>query len=105
MMTLSVAAIGSCSAFNLHDLKRVQDGLETNYISATPRHLQRASGVTEAAIHVRPLLADTAPVPRPHSERVVPFHGPWRVLNFSCQFPITVKGGGWTDPVVLMMKR
>ena len=35
MMTLSVAAIGIFSAFILHDLKRVQDGLETNYISAT----------------------------------------------------------------------
>ena len=35
MMTLSVAAIGIFSAFILHDLKRVQDGHETNYISAT----------------------------------------------------------------------
>ena len=35
MITLSVAAIGIFSAFILHDLKRVQDGLETNYISAT----------------------------------------------------------------------
>ena len=35
MMTLSVAAIGIFSAFILHDLKRVQDGLETNYVSAT----------------------------------------------------------------------
>jgi len=35
MMTLSVAAIGIFSAFILHDLKRVRDGLETNYISAT----------------------------------------------------------------------
>ena len=35
MMTLSVLAIGIFSAFILHDLKRVQDGLETNYISAT----------------------------------------------------------------------
>ena len=35
MMTLSVAAIGIFSAFILHDLKRVQDGLETNYITAT----------------------------------------------------------------------
>ena len=35
MMTLSVAAIGIFSAFILHALKRVQDGLETNYISAT----------------------------------------------------------------------
>ncbi|MES2245628.1 MAG: Bax inhibitor-1/YccA family protein [Pseudomonadota bacterium] len=35
MMTLSVAAIGIFSAFILHDLKRVKDGLETNYISAT----------------------------------------------------------------------
>ncbi|HYP82264.1 Bax inhibitor-1/YccA family protein [Variovorax sp.] len=35
MMTLSVLAIGIFSAFILHDLKRVRDGLETNYISAT----------------------------------------------------------------------
>lgn len=35
MITLSVAAIGIFSAFILYDLKRVQDGLETNYISAT----------------------------------------------------------------------
>lgn len=35
MMTLSVLAIGIFSAFILHDLKRVKDGLETNYISAT----------------------------------------------------------------------
>jgi modulator of FtsH protease len=35
MITLSVAAIGIFSAFILHDLKRVQDGLETNYITAT----------------------------------------------------------------------
>jgi len=35
MITLSVIAIGIFSAFILHDLKRVQDGLETNYISAT----------------------------------------------------------------------
>ncbi len=35
MVTLSVIAIGIFSAFILHDLKRVQDGLETNYISAT----------------------------------------------------------------------
>ncbi|MBH9579533.1 Bax inhibitor-1 family protein [Inhella proteolytica] len=35
MIALSVAAIGIFSAFILHDLKRVQDGLETNYISAT----------------------------------------------------------------------
>ncbi|MDO9234755.1 MAG: Bax inhibitor-1/YccA family protein [Aquabacterium sp.] len=35
MMTLSVAAIGIFSAFILHDLKRVQDGHETNYITAT----------------------------------------------------------------------
>ena len=34
MITLSVA-IGIFSAFILHDLKRVQDGQETNYISAT----------------------------------------------------------------------
>jgi len=35
MITLAVLAIGIFSAFILHDLKRVQDGLETNYISAT----------------------------------------------------------------------
>ena len=35
MMTLAVAAIGIFSAFILHDLKRVKDGYETNYISAT----------------------------------------------------------------------
>ena len=35
MITLSVLAIGIFSAFILHDLKRVQDGLETNYVSAT----------------------------------------------------------------------
>jgi modulator of FtsH protease len=35
MITISVIAIGIVSAFILHDLKRVQDGLETNYISAT----------------------------------------------------------------------
>ena len=35
MMTLSVLAIGIFSAFILYDLKRVQDGQETNYISAT----------------------------------------------------------------------
>jgi modulator of FtsH protease len=35
MMTLSVLAVGIFSAFILHDLKRVQDGYETNYISAT----------------------------------------------------------------------
>ena len=35
MITLAVLAIGIFSLFILHDLKRVQDGLETNYISAT----------------------------------------------------------------------
>ena len=35
MITLSVLVIGIFSAFILHDLKRVQDGRETNYISAT----------------------------------------------------------------------
>lgn len=35
MITLAVLAIGIFSAFILHDLKRVQDGQETNYISAT----------------------------------------------------------------------
>jgi hypothetical protein len=35
MITLSVLAIGIFSAFILYDLKRVQDGGETNYITAT----------------------------------------------------------------------
>ena len=35
MISLSVLAIGIFSAFILYDLKRVQDGEETNYISAT----------------------------------------------------------------------
>jgi modulator of FtsH protease len=35
MITLSVLAIGIFSAFILCDLKRVQDGHETNYITAT----------------------------------------------------------------------
>ncbi|HET7865682.1 MAG TPA: Bax inhibitor-1 family protein [Burkholderiaceae bacterium] len=35
MITLAVLAIGIFSAFILYDLKRVQDGLETNYITAT----------------------------------------------------------------------
>jgi len=35
MLTLSVLAIGIFSAFILHDLKQVRDGVETNYISAT----------------------------------------------------------------------
>jgi modulator of FtsH protease len=35
MVTLSVIAVGLFSAFILHDLKRVRDGLETNYITAT----------------------------------------------------------------------
>lgn len=35
MITLSVIAIGIFSAFILHDLKRVRDGEETNYITAT----------------------------------------------------------------------
>ena len=35
MIALSVLAIGIFSAFILHDLKRVKDGLETNYITAT----------------------------------------------------------------------
>ena len=35
MTTLSVMAIGLFSAFILHDLKRVRDGEETNYITAT----------------------------------------------------------------------
>ncbi len=35
MITMSVMAIGIFSAFVLHDLKRVRDGLETNYVIAT----------------------------------------------------------------------
>jgi modulator of FtsH protease len=35
MITISVMAIGIFSAFILHDLKRVQDGQETNYVMAT----------------------------------------------------------------------
>ena len=35
MITLAVMAVGIFSAFILHDLKRVKDGLETNYVSAT----------------------------------------------------------------------
>jgi modulator of FtsH protease len=35
MITVSVLAIGIFSAFVLHDLKRVQDGQETNYVMAT----------------------------------------------------------------------
>jgi modulator of FtsH protease len=35
MITVSVLAIGIFSAFILHDLKRVKDGEETNYITAT----------------------------------------------------------------------
>ena len=35
MITLSVLAIGIFSAFILYDLKRVQDGHETNYVTAT----------------------------------------------------------------------
>jgi modulator of FtsH protease len=35
MLTIIVLAIGIFSAFILHDLKRVRDGEETNYISAT----------------------------------------------------------------------
>ena len=35
MITLAVMAVGIFSAFILHDLKRVRDGLETNYVSAT----------------------------------------------------------------------
>ena len=35
MVTISTLAVGVFSAFILYDLKRVQDGHETNYISAT----------------------------------------------------------------------
>lgn len=34
-ITLAVLAIGIFSAFILHDLKRVREGLETNYVAAT----------------------------------------------------------------------
>jgi modulator of FtsH protease len=35
MVTVSVLAVGIFSAFILYDLKRVKDGLETNYVTAT----------------------------------------------------------------------
>ena len=35
MITVAVLAIGIFSAFILHDLKRIKDGEETNYITAT----------------------------------------------------------------------
>ena len=35
MLTLMVLSIGIFSAFILYDLKRVRDGEETNYITAT----------------------------------------------------------------------
>ena len=35
MVTVAVLAVGVFSAFILYDLKRVQDGIETNYITAT----------------------------------------------------------------------
>jgi modulator of FtsH protease len=35
MMAISVATIAIFSAFMLYDLKRIMDGGETNYISAT----------------------------------------------------------------------
>lgn len=35
MITIAVLTIGVFTAFILHDLKRVKDGLETNYITAT----------------------------------------------------------------------
>ena len=35
MITLAVLAIGIFSAFILYDLKRVKDGYETNYVTAT----------------------------------------------------------------------
>ena len=35
MMAMSVAAIGIFSAYMLYDLKRIVDGGETNYITAT----------------------------------------------------------------------
>ena len=35
MITLAVLTMGVFTAFILHDLKRVKDGLETNYITAT----------------------------------------------------------------------
>ena len=48
MMAISVLAIGIFTAYMLYDLKRIIDGGETNYISATlapvPGHLQRVPG-------------------------------------------------------------
>ncbi len=35
MLTIAVLAIGIFTAFILYDLKRVRDGEETNYITAT----------------------------------------------------------------------
>ncbi|MBS0468648.1 MAG: Bax inhibitor-1 family protein [Proteobacteria bacterium] len=35
MITIAVLTVGIFTAFILHDLKRVRDGLETNYITAT----------------------------------------------------------------------
>ena len=35
MVTIAVLAVGIFTAFILHDLKRVRDGYETNYITAT----------------------------------------------------------------------
>lgn len=35
MISIAVLAVGIFTAFILHDLKRVRDGLETNYITAT----------------------------------------------------------------------
>ncbi|MCW2311909.1 FtsH-binding integral membrane protein [Rhodoferax antarcticus] len=35
MITIAVLAVGIFTAFILHDQKRVRDGLETNYITAT----------------------------------------------------------------------
>jgi len=35
MITIALLAIGIFTAFILHDLKRVKDGHETNYITAT----------------------------------------------------------------------
>jgi len=37
MITLAVMVIGNFSAFILHDLKRNEDGLETNNITATQK--------------------------------------------------------------------
>ena len=73
MITLAALAIGIFSAFILHDLKRVQDGLETNqlrhrHVRRVPEHLQRVpvaagcvrSGNHPGRVRPRPCSASTA---------------------------------------------